>query len=833
MDKVHRVKVVHAAIMAAFMLTACGGDETRPSNAGLVAGGGSNGQPNETATGAGSTASPEISNGVPSVNGATEPAEPLSRPVADASTWQLTNTQFTTADPGAITYVGNGYLSAQIGPLGQGYWSSSDTNGWTNYRSRRTSAFAADFPTGDGSYIGDLPLWTGLTLATSSGWLDLNLTSLASRIKNYSQQLDTQHGVVTTTFQVASDLQPITSASNLVSVKIASIADRNDEHHGMVTLEVTPTATTQLSVIADLDISGNATTVVQRAQSATTQTASVTVVNGSASASNMKYAVVQQRVVSPTGLPAATTFQWSTTNGTQITFNAQAGVTYRFVKHVGVGVAATASDAGNVAASAIAAAMTSTPDTILANHFAAWEKIWNSDIVTPGSADLQQRIHSAGYNLYSSLRPNGTESVGPAGLGSLSYDGQIYWDADSWMLPPVLVLNPDLAGTIVNYRVKQLTTAKASAQALSITPKVGTPAYVPWSRREPYAYGNPDWRTALPQPHLMGDIAMGLYDYYATTADTAWLKNGAFDMISGIGDWFRTVSVKNGSGQYTLKGVQGVDETASNVNDHAFTNAGMWRTMQILQQLAPAAGKTINPTWASYQNVAIPTDPNVANVTAEYAGFTTTGTYKPIQIDSLLVQYPAQYPLPPGRALNDYRAYSAITRSNRPGFGDAGFSIIASKLGTCSMSSQFQAATSPFMRGPFLNYWETRDLAQYPDANAYIKFPALPFLTGAGAFLQTMTHGLTGYRFRTDMMEFDPALPSESVLPGTLAIRGLHWQGRIVDVLMTRTGTTIQLVSGSPTQIQTPAGTRPLSVAVPVRIPTRAPALPTTGGGCE
>jgi trehalose/maltose hydrolase-like predicted phosphorylase len=410
----------------------------------------------------------------------------------------------------------------------------------------------------------------------------------------------------------------------------------------------------------------------------------------------------------------------------------------------------------------------------------------------------------------------------------LSYDGQIYWDADTWMLPSVLVLNPALGATIVNYRVKELADAQASAKALSLT-KVGNPGYVPWSNRDPQAYSNPDWRTALPEPHLMGDIAISLFDYYAATGDTQWLQGGAFNMISAIGDWFRTASVTNSAGQYTLDNVEGVDETARNVNDHAFTNAGMWRTMQILQQLAPIAGVPVNPAWATYQNVVIPTDANVANVTAEYTGFTTTGTYQPIQIDTLLTQYPAEYPLPAGRAVNDYVAYSAITRTNRPGFGDAGFSIIDSKLGLCSLSQQFLAATTPFMYGPFLNYWETRNIAQYPDANAFITNPALPFLTGAGAFLQTLTHGLTGYRFRTDKLEFDPVLPDAVSLPGTVAIRGLHWQGRIVDVNMTRTNTTIQLISGNAAPVQTPTGIQQLSSTTPVVIPTRAPAAAVNG----
>jgi hypothetical protein len=65
----------------------------------------------------------------------------------------------------------------------------------------------------------------------------------------------------------------------------------------------------------------------------------------------------------------------------------------------------------------------------------------------------------------------------------------------------------------------------------------------------------------------------------------------------------------------------------------------------------------------------------------------------------------------------------------------------------------------------------------------------------------------------------DPMLPAQ--LSGGLRLTGLRWHGRVFDVALGRTNTTVTLRSGAAVPVETPAGTRTLSPGAPVTLPTR------------
>lgn len=71
--------------------------------------------------------------------------------------------------------------------------------------------------------------------------------------------------------------------------------------------------------------------------------------------------------------------------------------------------------------------------------------------------------------------------------------------------------------------------------------------------------------------------------------------------------------------------------------------------------------------------------------------------------------------------------------------------------------------------------------------------PAFTFLTGHGGFLQTLTHGFTGYRSRLAGLYFDPVLPPQL---GNYTVKGLKWRGSSFDVNVATGNTTIVRKSG-------------------------------------
>ena len=71
-----------------------------------------------------------------------------------------------------------------------------------------------------------------------------------------------------------------------------------------------------------------------------------------------------------------------------------------------------------------------------------------------------------GATLLSSVREGGDDSIAPTGLSSDNYAGLIFWDAEIWMYPSLLLMHPNAAESVLDYRRKTLPGARANASLL-------------------------------------------------------------------------------------------------------------------------------------------------------------------------------------------------------------------------------------------------------------------------------------------------------------------------------------------------------------------------------
>lgn len=104
-------------------------------------------------------------------------------------------------------------------------------------------------------------------------------------------------------------------------------------------------------------------------------------------------------------------------------------------------------------------------ERLLTLHERKWKKLWESDITIEGDPQSQQDIHSMLYHLYSFARDGSGFSLSPMGLSGLGYNGHVFWDTEVWMLPVFLVLHPEIARSLLDYRYERLEMAKKNAVA--------------------------------------------------------------------------------------------------------------------------------------------------------------------------------------------------------------------------------------------------------------------------------------------------------------------------------------------------------------------------------
>ncbi|MGZ8518227.1 MAG: glycoside hydrolase family 65 protein, partial [Chitinophagaceae bacterium] len=152
-------------------------------------------------------------------------------------------------------------------------------------------------------------------------------------------------------------------------------------------------------------------------------------------------------------------------------------------------------------------------------HNKAWNELWKSDILIEGDPQSQQDIRSMIYHLYSFTREGTSLSPSPMGLSGLGYNGHVFWDTELWMYPAVLLLNPGIAKSMVEYRFQRLEAARRNAFS-----KGYKGAMYPWESAETGVEETPVWALSGPfEHHITACVAIAAWNYYCVTQDKNWL----------------------------------------------------------------------------------------------------------------------------------------------------------------------------------------------------------------------------------------------------------------------------------------------------------------------
>ena len=223
---------------------------------------------------------------------------------------------------------------------------------------------------------------------------------------------------------------------------------------------------------------------------------------------------------------------------------------------------------------------------LLQPHLARWAELWQGDIIIEGDLPSQLDIRLALYHLYAFGRGDSDLSIAPMGLSSQGYNGHIFWDTELWMFPPLLVLNPAIARSLVNYRSDRLAAARRKAVNFGYRG-----AMFPWESDDTGEEATPPWAlTGTFEHHVTADVAIAFWNYYRVTKDRSWLVERGYPMLKAVADYWVSRVVKNPDGSYSIRNVVGANEFAPNVDDNAFTNGAAITALQFATQAAREVG---------------------------------------------------------------------------------------------------------------------------------------------------------------------------------------------------------------------------------------------------
>ena len=713
---------------------------------------------------------------------------PPAAAAAASDGWTLATTS-PAAAAGAPAYIGNGYVGTRVPADGAGYAESpvaTETHIAGVYADKPDVEHGGIQPQGSVN----LPGWTQLDVIVAGR----RYTAAAS--SDYRQTLDLRRGVVTTT------------ATWSVGGRVTRLAydvalDRDRERVGLVRLRLTPSWSGKLKVRDVLGAGARLTPGGLRPVRATADATTALLAVRTAGTGTGVAEAARLRVPAASTVAAKADTAAMTASRTA-TIPVRPGQTYEVTKVVGFATSLDAADAAGAARRAAAGAPA--PAGILAENAAAWARLWTSDIIVPGQPALQGRVRAAQFYLLASARPDVDWSISPVGLSAGGYNNHVFWDAETWMYPALLAQHPAEASTVVDYRYRTRAGARRNAQRTGY----GGLRYA-WESALDGDEVTPTWaETGRLEQHVTADVALAQWQYYLATGDQGWLRTRGWPVLAGAADFWASRAERAADGSYHINQVEGPDEQNWPVDDSVYTNATATLTLELAARAARLLGLPVPARWTEVAGGLVVLAPAPAGgLPAVRPEFRAYAGQQVKQADVVLLTYPWEFPQPAEVDRSNLDYYTPRYDPDGPAMTDSVNSIIAAQLGIgCSAWTYTLRSLDPFVKAPYEQFTEARSGQG-----------VFTFLTGEGGFLQEFLYGYTGLRWREDGLRLDPMLPPQ--LGGGLRLTGLRWQGRLFDVALGASTSTLTLRSGPPAPVETPAGTRTVSVDAPLTLPTR------------
>lgn len=421
-------------------------------------------------------------------------------------------------------------------------------------------------------------------------------------------------------------------------------------------------------------------------------------------------------------------------------------------------------------------------------HEEAWARLWRSDIAIDGDPQAQQAVHADLYYLLSSSTADTAWPMGACAL-TTGYTGHAFWDSDTWIMPALLLLHPERARSLVNFRARTLPAAQARARERGFKG-----AMYPWEADpETGTEQTPHFAGVLGEReiHVNADVALAQWQYWLASGDRAWLRSSGWPVIRNVADfWVSRATWNPKTRSYDILHVTSVDEDYNDVPNDTFTNLSARRALEIAGKAARLVDERADPHWAEVASgLAMPFSAAEGrhldfDASVSHAGASWAGSALPIlSIPSL------DPPMTQQVRYNDYafaRHEVDVSTRDPNSMGLAPLAIAAATLGeTRDVDRWFGEFNGGVLKPPFNVRTETAG-----NNTGY-------FITASAGYLETLIYGFTGLRLQDRGLEpaYPPLLPKGWT---GMTLKGLTVRGQRFDVKLTRKASGETVIARTP-----------------------------------
>ncbi len=220
---------------------------------------------------------------------------------------------------------------------------------------------------------------------------------------------------------------------------------------------------------------------------------------------------------------------------------------------------------------------------------AFWEA---ADVEVEGDDALQQSIRFGLFHLLQGAGRDGTTNIPAKALTGEGYEGHTFWDSEVYVVPVMIRTWPELARSLLMYRVAMLPAARARARELH---RQG--ALYPWrtiTGQEASAY----FPAGTAQVHIDADVVLAIQRYVEATQDVSLLWDGAADVVMECARFYAAYGTLGPDGRFHLHTVTGPDEYTALIDDNHYTNRLARHTLRYAGDLAATLPHLDASRWA-------------------------------------------------------------------------------------------------------------------------------------------------------------------------------------------------------------------------------------------
>jgi trehalose/maltose hydrolase-like predicted phosphorylase len=377
-------------------------------------------------------------------------------------------------------------------------------------------------------------------------------------------------------------------------------------------------------------------------------------------------------------------------------------------------------------------------ETLRAENHTVWRELWKGRIRLVGASEQWQALADAAFfYLNSSVHGSSPASTSIFGLATWHdyhyYYGHVMWDIEAFAVPVLSVLQPEAAGSILDYRFRTLEAARNNACLMGRRGVQFAWQSAPSSGDEAAPLpGTAAWH----EDHVSLDVARAFAFHADVSGDAEFLRKKAWPVLSGVAEWITTRVHKTRRG-YEVRASMGIAEREQPVKNAAFTNMASVVVLRDAIAAAKRLGRYGDPRWSQIADAMVL--PRRGKAVVSHDGY-RRDEEKGATPDPLMGLWPFGYPLE-----NDAeRATLAFYLNRAPEYVgspmlSALYGVWAARTGDRRLAlKMLDEGYAQFIAGRFAQTLEYR-LDRFPEQPQ-----AGPFFANMGGFLMSLLFGLPG-----------------------------------------------------------------------------------------